>query len=165
MMTVQIKQADSRHLPEILGILNWAILSTTAIYDYATRSEAEHLRWYQEKKSEGFPLLVAELDGKVVGFASYHTFKPKIGYRFTAEHSVYVKDGMQGKGIGSQLMEGLIRAARENGLHTLVGYVDSDNTDSIAFHEKFGFRSVGLLEEVGYKFDRWLDVRLLQLQL
>lgn len=165
MTSVSIKQADSRHLPEILDILNWAIRNTTAIYDYAPRSEAEHLRWYQEKKSEGFPLLVAEVDGRVAGFASYHTFKPKIGYRFTAEHSVYVKDGLHGKSIGSQLLAELIRMARENGLHTLVGYVDSDNTDSIAFHEKFGFRPAGLLEQVGYKFDRWLDVRLMQLHL
>lgn len=164
-MKAIIRQADSRHLADILEIVNDAIRNTTAIYDYAPRSETEHLKWYQDKKSEGFPILIAEIDGKTAGFATYHTFKPKIGYRFTAEHSVYVREGFQGKGVGSSLLEALIGLAKENGLHTLVGYIDAENKDSIAFHEKFGFANAGLLEEVGYKFDRWLDVRLMQLKL
>lgn len=161
-MSITIRNADSRHLPVILDIINDAILHTTAIYDYARRSEAEHLRWYQEKKNEGFPLLVAELDGLVVGFATYHTFKPKIGYRFTAEHSVYVRPTFHGRGIGTALLSKIVEIASENGLHTLVGYVDAANAGSLHFHQKLGFEEVGRLREVGFKFDRWLDVCLLQ---
>lgn len=164
-MSVVIRNADSRHLSDILDILNDAILHTTAVYDYARRSEAEHLKWYQDKKTEGFPLLIAEAEGKVVGFATYHTFKPKIGYRFTAEHSVYVREHFHGKGVGSMLLSELIAIARKNDLHSLIGYIDADNKGSIAFHEKFGFKTAGTLEEVGFKFDRWLDVRLMQLKL
>ncbi len=161
-MSVQIRTADSRHLPAILDIINEAILHTTAIYDYARRSEAEHLKWYQEKKNEGFPLLVAERDNEIVGFATYHTFKPKIGYRFTAEHSVYVRPSCHGQGIGTALLARIIESAKENGLHSLVGYVDAENAGSLHFHKKLGFEEVGRLREVGYKFDQWLDVCLMQ---
>lgn len=161
-MSLLIRPADSRHLGDILDIINDAILNTTANYDYGRRTEAEHLRWYQEKKNEGFPLLVAERDGEILGFATYHTFKPKIGYRFTAEHSVYVRPAFHGQGVGTALLSKIVDIAKENGLHTLVGYIDAANAGSIRFHQKLGFEEAGRLKEVGYKFDEWLDLCLMQ---
>ncbi|MNL65968.1 N-acyltransferase YncA [compost metagenome] len=107
--------------------------------------------------------MVADLDGEVVGFGSYGQFREKIGYQFTVEHSVYVVDHVIGKGIGSQLLTELIRLAKEQGYHVMIGAIDADNAGSIAFHEKFGFVVTGTIREVGYKFDHWLDLVFMQL--
>ncbi len=162
-MSIHIRNAVATDLPALLEIVNQAILNTTAIYDYEPRTMAEQEAWFKDKTDHGFAVLVAETDGKIAGFSSYGTFKAKIGYRFTAEHSVYVAEGFHGKGTGSLLLQELIAVARQNGLHTLIGYVDSENGGSIAFHRKFGFEEAGLLREVGFKFGRQLDVLLMQL--
>lgn len=164
-MNVTIRNATTVDLRAILSIVNHAIAHTTAIYDYDERSLDAQKAWFDEKMSEGFPVIVAELEGNVVGFGAYGTFKPKVGYRFTVEHSVYVADGLTGKGIGKLLLARLIELAKAQKIHMMVGYIDADNTGSIAFHKQFGFSESGVLKEVGFKFGKWLDVSMMQLRL
>ena len=99
----------------------------------------------------------------MLGFGTYGTFREKIGYQFTVEHSIYVFDNFTGKGIGKLLLAALIELAKNQKLHAMIGAIDAENRSSIAFHEKFGFTLVGNIREVAFKFDRWLDLVLMQL--
>ncbi len=160
-----IREATSSDLPSILEIVNYAIANTTAIYDYDARTLEQQTIIFETKKEKGFPIFVIENENKILGFGTYDTFRTKIGYRFTVEHSVYVKDGFAGKGIGKLLLEQLITTAKSEKYHVMIGVIDASNENSIRFHEKFGFESIGILKEVGFKFNRWLDVNLMQLKL
>lgn len=102
---------------------------------------------------------------KVIGFGYYSEFRFREAYKFTVEHSVYVHPNHHGKGIGKLLLTELIRLAKAQNLHTMIGVIDSENTGSIAFHEKMGFETVGVIKESGYKFDRWLSSVFMQLML
>jgi len=158
-----IRSATQTDLPEILAIVNHAIAFTTAIYDYDQRTLAAQQSWHNEKMANDEPVIVAEINGKVMGFGTFGIFKPKVGYRFSVEHSVYVNHELTGKGIGRQLMSRLIEIAKSKQIHTMVGYIDTENTRSIAFHRQFGFVEAGVLKEIGFKFGKRLDVMLMQL--
>lgn len=93
----------------------------------------------------------------------YGEFRFKEAYKFTVEHSVYVSNDFQGKGIGKLLLKELIAAAKEQGIHTMIAVIDSENESSVDFHEKFGFETVGLIKESGWKFERWLHSVFMQL--
>lgn len=163
-METIIRQARIEDIETILEIVNDAILNTTAIYDYNVRTLNEQISWFQEKQEQNFPVIVAtDENDKVVGFGTYGTFRIKIGFQFTVEHSVYVKEGFSGKGIGKLLLQELIVLAKAQKLHVMVGCIDAENIGSIAFHEKFGFQKSGILKECAYKFDKWLDLQLMQL--
>lgn len=109
------------------------------------------------------PVVVAESNGQVVGFGSYGIYRPWDAYRFSAEHSIYVTEGHQGKGIGGRILMELIAHARRQHFHTMIAGIDAANKGSYAFHQKHGFTEVGRLREVGYKFDQWLDLIFMQL--
>ena len=149
----------------MLAVYNDAVEHTTATYDLVPVSLAERLDWYDHKVADGWPVLVAERDGAVVGWSTYGPFRPKAGYDHTVEHSVYVSETVRGGGIGSALLTPLIEHARAAGRHVMIGGVDAENTGSIAFHQRHGFVETGRIREVGRKFDRWLDVAFLQLVL
>lgn len=162
-MSVKIRQANHNDMPSVLEIVNYEILNTTAIWDYDTRSLAQQEAILKEKNEKKFPFLVAEKDGKIIGFGTYGTFRFKIGYRFTVEHSVYIHKDYLGNGAGSILLKELIEIAKTQKLHTMIGVIDSENLGSIAFHKKLGFKEVGHIKETGYKFDRWLDSVFVQI--
>jgi L-amino acid N-acyltransferase YncA len=162
-MVVIIRKAELEDVPQILEIVNYAILNTTSNYLYEAQTLENQLKWFQEKQSSKFPLIVAVYNNTAVGFGTYGTFREKIGYQFTVEHSVYVAPEFIGKGIGKQLLLSLIALAKEEGYHAMVGGVDAANTDSIEFHKKFGFVETGILREVGFKFGKWLDLQFMQL--
>jgi len=164
-MEITIRPAALADLPAILEIVNYAILNTTAIYDYEARTLEEQKIWFEEKQTSQFPVIVAELTDEVVGFGTFGTFRIKVGYRFTIEHSVYVNDKAIGKGIGKLILQKLIDLAKEENYHSIIGVIDASNSGSIEFHKKFGFVQVGVLKQAGYKFDKWLDVSLMQLLL
>lgn len=164
-MSIKIRQATIKDMPSVLEIVNHEILNTTAIWDYDIRTLAQQETIFTEKEEKGFPFIVAEKENKIVGFGTYGTFRFKIGYRFTVEHSVYVHKDFHGNGIGAALINELIELAKKQKLHTMIGVIDSENKGSIAFHEKFGFKNVGHIKETGYKFDRWLDSVFLQILL
>lgn len=162
-MNIILRPATINDLEKILEIVNHSILHTTANYNYDIQTIEIQTKWFEDKKDKNLPIVVAELDGEVVGFGSYGQFREKIGYQYTVEHSVYVVDHVIGKGIGSKLLTELIRLAKQQGLHVMIGAIDADNAGSIAFHEKFGFVATGTIREVGYKFDHWLDLVFMQL--
>lgn len=162
-MELVIRNASEKDIPGILGIVNFAIEHTTANYNYDPQTVEEQNIWFAEKTQKGDPILVAEQREQVVGFSTYGTFRTKIGYQFTVEHSVYVADGFSGQGIGKRLLEELIVLAKEQGFHTMIGGIDAANEGSIAFHRKFGFTECGVIKDAAYKFDRWLDLMFMQL--
>lgn len=162
-MEIKVIPAAPAHLPEILDIVNYNVLNSTAVYDYATKTLEEMEAWYAEKVQHKWPVIVAVENDIVMGYGTYGTFRFKEGFKYTVEHSVYVSHEHIGKGVGKLLLAELIRLAKEQGYHVMVGGIDAENKGSITFHAKFGFTEAGLLKEVGYKFDRWLDVLFMQL--
>ncbi len=162
-MALIIRNATLDDVPSILAIVNHAILFSTANYNYEIQTLATQMQWFQDKKKANFPILVAEFDSEVIGFGTYGTFREKIGYQFTVEHSIYVSESHIGKGVGKLVLSHLISTAKTDGYHVMIGAIDAENKDSIAFHEKFGFTVSGTISEVGFKFDRWLDLVLMQL--
>lgn len=162
-MEIQIRPYQTEDTQAILDLINHNILHSTALYDYNIRSYEQQQTILQEKISKKFPVIVAELDGQVVGFGMYSEFRFREAYKFTVEHSVYVNEVFHGKGIGKLLLQELITLARKQKRHTMIAVIDAENQASVAFHEKFGFKTVGIIKESGYKFDRWLDSVFMQL--
>ncbi|WP_018611304.1 GNAT family N-acetyltransferase [Segetibacter koreensis] len=162
---MKIREAVKEDLPVILEIMNDAILNSTAIYDYNARTCEYVNNWFAKKQSDNFPVIVGELEGKIIGFGSYGIFRAWDAYKFSAEHSIYIANGFRGCGRGGELLERLIALAKHQGFHTLIAGIDAENEGSCKFHSKFGFVEVGRLREVGYKFDRWLDLIFMQLLL
>lgn len=154
------------HGAQILEILNEAIRDSTALYDYQPRGWSSMEKWFEAKVAGGFPVIGLEDEaGSLLGFASYGTFRAWPAYKYTVEHSVYVHNGHRGKGLGRLLMQLIIEAAVKNDLHVLIGGIDAENRGSVALHESLGFSHVGTLPQVGFKFDRWLDLAFYQLVL
>lgn len=160
-----IRDAVHDDLPAILEIHNDAIRTTTAIWDEHEVDLDDRREWFDVRRSAGLPVLVAEVDDHVIGFASYGPWRAKTGYRFTVENSVYVHPDHRGRGAANALMPALIEQARAGEVHAIVAGIEAANAGSIALHEKFGFRRVALLPEVGFKFGRWLDLAYFQLSL
>jgi len=164
-MDVTIRAATHADIPGILAIYNDAVLHTTASYDYEPTTLEARTAWYEAHMQQRMPIFVAEDGGAIVGWSALHPYHPRIGYRYTVENSVYVAAERRGQGIGRTLLAPLIARARELGIHALIAAIDADNATSIRLHARFGFVQVGQLKEVGYKFDRWLDVIFMQLLL
>ena len=153
-----------RHAAAILEIFNEAILHSTALYDYRPRTAENMVSWFQAREAGGFPVIGVESEtGKLMGFASYGTFRAFPAYKYSVEHSVYVQKNHRGKGIGLALLERLIAAARAQDLHVMVGGIDAENAASIALHCKLGFSHAGTIRQAGFKFGRWLDLAYYQL--
>ena len=154
----------AEHGASILEILNDAIATSTALYDYRPRELASMTGWFEAKARGAFPVWGAfDEAGQLLGFASYGTFRAWPAYKYSVEHSVYVREGRRGRGVGKALMGQLIRSAIEQEKHVLIGGIDADNAGSIAFHEQLGFRHCGTVQHAGFKFGRWLDLALYQL--
>ncbi len=156
----------AKHGDSILEILNDAIATSTAVYDYQPRPRESMDTWFAEKRKNDFPVIGIENEnGELMGFATYGKFRPQQGYLHTAEHSVYVHRNHQRKGLGRQLLTELISRAKQQKLHLLLGLIDSQNRASIELHRSIGFELSGTITEAGYKFDRWLDVEIYRLKL
>lgn len=154
----------SEHGSAILAILNDAIVSSTALYDYRPREPESMLGWFEAKRVGRFPVWGAVGDaGTFLGFATYGTFRAFPAYKYSVEHSVYVARDGRGRGVGTLLMRRLIESAQEQQLHALIGGIDASNQESIAFHQKLGFVHAGTIKEAGFKFQRWLDLAFYQL--
>ncbi len=164
---VNVRPAAEGDLPGIHAVYSDAVLKTTATYDYEPRPFADRVRWFEQHRAEGLAVFVATPAGsdEVIGWSSLSRFHDRFGYRFTAENSVYVGEAYRGRGVGRQLLPPLIVAARERGLHAIIAAIDAANEASTRLHARFGFQQVGLFRQVGFKFDRWLDVLYMQLLL
>lgn len=162
-MEIKLRPYQTKDTQAILEIINFNILNSTALYDYKIRTYEQQKTILEEKINKNFPVIVAELGGEVLGFGMYSEFRFREAYKFTVEHSVYVNEDFHGKGIGRLLLEELIVLARKQNLHTMIAVIDSENQSSVDFHEKFGFTTVGIIKESGYKFNRWLHSVFMQL--
>jgi L-amino acid N-acyltransferase len=165
MNPVIIRSATEADLPAILDIYNYAILLTTASYDYDPHTLEMRQAWYATKKGQGFPVFVADQNGRAIGFSALGPFRAWAAYQYTVELSIYVDVAHQNKGIGKQLMKPLIESARQMGMHTMVAGIDASNEASLRLHRCFGFREVAHFHQVGYKFGRWLDLKFMELLL
>lgn len=165
--SVQLVTCDeATYASAILAILNDAIVTSTALYDYRTRPPEAMNTWFQAKRQGNFPVLGLVNDSQqLLGFGSYGTFRAWPAYKYTVEHSIYIRSDQRGNGYGEILLKALIDQARQQNLHALIGAIDSQNQGSIALHRKLGFQQVGLFPQIGFKFGRWLDVAFYQLTL
>src|SRR5687768_15569435 len=136
-MKTIIRPATTNDLPAILDILNYNILHSTAVYEYETKELPYMEQWFTERQQAGWPVIVAEENGILLGYASYGTFRVRPAYQYTVEHSVYVSNEHIGKGIGRILLNELIELAKKQGLHSMIGCIDAENKSSIDFHKKF----------------------------
>lgn len=161
-MEIKIRDYQKNDCPAILDIINDAILNSTALYDYNVRTLTTQETIFEEKLQKGFPVIVAEMNNEVIGFGYYSEFRFREAYKFTVEHSVYANKNVIGKGIGKLLLTELIEKAKQQNLHTMIGVIDSENTNSIDFHKKFGFEEVGFIKESGFKFNKWLHSVIVQ---
>ena len=161
-----IRDARAGDAAAIAEIANAAILGSTAIWSERPVTAEDRESWIAERTGAGFPVLVAvDAEDRVLGYASYGPFRPHDGYRLTVEHSVYVREGLRGGGIGRALLAAVIDRARTAGLHAMVAGIDAGNAGSIRLHERLGFERAGELRQVGAKFGEWLDLAFLVLRL
>jgi L-amino acid N-acyltransferase YncA len=162
---MHIRDAAQADLSAINEIYNQVLLTSTAIYTDTPVTPEERLTWWQTRCAQGYPVLVAEDEGVILGFATFGDFRPWPGYRYTVEGTIHIREGCRSRGLGRLLLDGLIERARALGKHTLIAGADSENAASLRFLEKHGFARVGYLPEVGFKFGRFLDLVLLQYRL
>lgn len=161
-MSIQIRQAEEKDVRAILDILNYEILNSTSVYDYTPRTFEAQLEWFQRKKKDSLPVIVAERKLKVVGYATFGIFRPWEAFKLSIEHSLYIDKNSRSEGIGKLLMDEIIHLAIKEGFHSMIAGIDASNEGSYEFHQKFGFEEVGRLNQVGFKFNKWLDLIFMQ---
>lgn len=156
---MQVRPATYDDLDGILAIYNDAVLTTTATYDYEPRPMEHRVAWFEEHQRQQLPVFAAvDADSQVIGWSSLSRYHDRRGYQFTVENSVYVDAKHRGRGVGTLLMPPLIESARALGLHAIIAAIDAENEASIRLHARFEFGEVGHFKQVGFKFNRWLDV-------
>ncbi|MBJ2210367.1 MULTISPECIES: GNAT family N-acetyltransferase [Pseudomonas] len=160
-----IRDATEHDLPAIRAIYNDAVLNTTAIWNEQPVDLANRQAWFSARQAQQYPILVAVDNDEVTGYASFGDWRPFEGFRYSVEHSVYVRNDQRGKGLGPRLMQALIERARSRGKHVMVAAIESGNLASICLHERLGFVTTGQMPQVGIKFGRWLDLTFMQLTL
>jgi phosphinothricin acetyltransferase len=165
MEELNIRLATEADLAAIGEIYDHYVLHCTCTWRMKPQTPQERAAWFLQHDA-AHPLIVAQSEGRVVGWGSLSEFRSFDGYRHTVENSVYVRDGAHGRGIGSAILGDLVRRGRDAGHHCIIAVISADQAPSIALHAKFGFVEMGRLREVGRKFDHWMDVvfmeRLLQ---
>jgi phosphinothricin acetyltransferase len=162
-LETRVRDCEPHDIAAITAIYAEAVRHGCASFEIEPPDEAEMTARRRRLTIGGFPYLVAERDGALVGYAYAGPYRPRPAYSATVENSVYVHPDAQAKGVGGILMRHLIAAAEARGFRQMVAVIgDSDNRASIALHERLGFRRVGILQAVGWKHERWLDSVLMQ---
>ncbi len=159
---MRIRAAGIPDIAALMGIWNPVIRDTLITFTSIEKIPADLSEMIASKAQQGVPFLVIEQQGVVSGFATYGPFRTGSGYAQTMEHSIMLTDSAKGKGAGRALLTALEEHARAQDIHSLIAGISSENPAAIAFHQACGFRKQATLPEVGYKFDRWLDLILLQ---
>ena len=163
MTGVLIRPAGAADIPAITRIYAHAVRHGTASFELEPPDEAEMARRQQALLAGGYPYLAAVADGSVLGYAYAGAYRARPAYRFSVEDSVYVAPQAQRRGIGRVLLDRLIDEAETRGFRQMIAVIgDSAQTASIELHRAAGFRLIGAIENVGFKFDRWLDTVLMQ---
>ena len=161
--TIGIRAATPADIAAITAIYDHAVRHGTASFELEPPDEAEMARRRQALVEAGYPYLVDEADGAIAGYAYAGPYRPRPAYRWSVEDSVYVAPALHRRGIGAALLDRLIVAAEQRGFRQMIAVIgDSAQTPSIALHRAAGFRLIGAIEHVGFKFERWLDTVLMQ---
>jgi len=157
-----IRPATPADIPHITAIYAKFVLTSTATSEIVPPDETEMYRRWRAVLDRGLPYLVAELEGYVVGFCYASQFRPREGYRYTVEDSIYVRSDCIGHGVGKLLLAELIRECQAKGCHSIVACIVGNNPTSVALHASLGFQQAGLLPEAGKKFGEWLSLMMMQ---
>ncbi|KKB64837.1 hypothetical protein WM40_02110 [Robbsia andropogonis] len=164
--TITIRAATPADMTDVARIYAPYVLSTTISFETEPPSVDAMRQRYHDIVAANAPYLVAVQDDRVVGYAYAGTYKARAAYRFTVEHSVYLDASVTGRGLGRRLLENLITACRRAGFKEMIATVaGDDNAASLGLHARCGFVPIGRLKNVGFKYDRWIDVTLMQLSL
>lgn len=160
-----IRKAEKRDLQDLLDIYNYEVENGVATFDLHPKTIEQWETWFSLHNIENHPLIVAESDGKAVGYASLSSYREKEAYRATVELSLYVAPDYRRRGIATELMAAILKRAREDdSVHTVVSVITGSNEASIILHERFGFTFCGRIHEVGVKFGQYLDIANYELQ-
>jgi len=160
-----IRPATPTDAEALVNIYNHYITDTVITFEETPLSAADFSARIQKVLDGGYPYFVAEEDGRVLGYSYASQFRARVSYRYTVESTVYLDHTLTGKGTGTQLYTTLIEELKIRGYHLVLGGITLPNPASVALHEKMGFSKVAHFSEVGYKFDRWLDVGFWELML
>ncbi|MDP1730186.1 MAG: N-acetyltransferase family protein [Devosia sp.] len=158
MSELSIRPFAWRDVPGITAIYRHYVENSVATFDLEAPGETFMAEKFGHMVELGHPAVVAERDGRLLGYAYASIYRPRPAYRFTCEDTVYCAPDAQGQGIGTALVSHVIELSREFGFKQMIGVITGESTGSIRLHEKLGFRVVGTYDQVGYKFDRWLDI-------
>lgn len=154
-----IRKPKREEIPALLDIYNYEVENGVATLDLNKKTLSEWEVWYDCHNIENHPLIVAEIEGEIAGYATLSSYRAKEAYKSTVELSVYVSPKHRQSGVGTRLMEGILCLAKEDAsIHTVVSVITSGNKASQSLHEKFGFEYCGTIKEVGMKFGRYLDI-------
>lgn len=157
-MSESIRPATASDSAAIARIYNHYILNTVITFEEEAVSSEDMAQRISEVSAASFPWLVAEQADAVVGYAYAGKWKGRCAYRYSAESTIYLDPAITGRGLGTKLYEALFSNLREAKMHTVLGGIALPNPASIALHEKFGLRKAAHFSEIGFKFDRWIDV-------
>lgn len=162
---MMLRHAAEADLPGILAIYNHAVLNSTAIWNDTPTDLANRFAWLHDRQAKGYPVIVAEEDGEVLGYASFGDFRPFEGFRISVEHSVYVAEAARGRGLGRALVEALFAPARALGKKVMIGGITGGNEASLALHARLGFVETARMPGIGIKFGQRLDLVFVQREL
>ncbi|WP_249677219.1 GNAT family N-acetyltransferase [Pseudomonas abieticivorans] len=159
----QLRDALESDMATVQAIYADHVLHGISSFELTPPTLEEMLQRRADIVAKGLPYLVAEIAGEVVGYGYATLYRPRPGYRFTVEDSVYIRDGLGGKGIGQCLLAKIIERCTHGGWRQMVAVIgNSENIASLRLHQRQGFRTVGVLESVGFKHGRWVDTVLMQ---
>lgn len=154
-----IRQAIESDLPALLAIYNYEVVNSVATFDLEPKTLEQRRVWFEEHNVGNHPLIVAQEDGKVIGYASLSAYRVKEAYAATVELSIYVDNVHRGKGIATGLMDAILDMARKDeSIHLVVSVITGENEASVKLHEKYGFTYCGTVHQVGFKHGRYLDI-------
>lgn len=160
-----IRKAEEKDIEALLYIYNYEVLNSTSTFDLNAKTEGRWTQWFYAHNIDNHPLIVAEVEGVVAGYASLSPYREKEAYKSTVELSVYVHKDYRQRGVATALMNEIIRMAKDDDtIHTVVSVITSENDVSVQLHHKMGFTYCGTIHQVGTKFGRYLDIINFELQ-
>jgi phosphinothricin acetyltransferase len=162
METCVIRSATAKDMRSVATIYEHFVRTSTATFELTPPDATEMCKRRRVILDRGLPYLVAELEGYIVGYCYASQFRPREGYRFTVEDSIYVRPDCVGYGVGKKLLGELIVGCQQAGCHRMVACICGENPVSLHLHRSLGFEMLGSIPEAGFKFDQWIDMSMLQ---
>lgn len=160
-----IRKVSLNDAKEIVDIYNYYVMNTNITFEEEKISEDEMKNRIKEKLEHNNPWIVYEEDGEILGYAYIGVWRDRAAYKYSKESTIYLRNGVNNRGIGSKLYGELIKLSKASNVHTIIASITVPNEASFKLHEKFGFKKMTEYKEVGYKNGEWLDVAFFQLML